>query len=127
MTVRIDKWLWAARFYKHRATAVQAVTGGKVHVNGERVKPSYLVKVGDMLTITQGHYKKVVQVNALSDKRGPATEAEKRYEETQASLEARTLEMTQRKLLKDALPHTDKKPDKHTRKLLRDRKKTSYL
>ena len=79
---RLDKWLWAARFFKTRSLAAQAVEGGKVMVESERVKPAKTVKIGDALTIRAGGSEFSVRVLALSDRRGPASEAAKLYEET---------------------------------------------
>lgn len=89
--VRIDKWLWAARFFKTRSLASQAVDGGKVHCNGERVKPARAVHVGDELSIRQGLYEVMVMVRALSERRGPASEAALLYEETPESVAARAV------------------------------------
>lgn len=82
---RIDKWLWAARFFKTRSLAVAALENGRVLVNGVRVKPAKAMAVGDMLTIRLGPYQHVVEVLALSSKRGPAPEAQKLYRETEES------------------------------------------
>ncbi len=82
---RIDKWLWAARFYKTRALAVSALENGRVLVNGARVKPAKALNVGDMLAIRMGPYTHEVEVLGLSGKRGPAPEAQKLYRETEAS------------------------------------------
>lgn len=87
--VRIDKWLWAARFFKTRSLASQAVDGGKVQCNGDRVKPARAVHPGDELRIRQGPYELIVLVRALSERRGPASEAVLLYEETAASVAAR--------------------------------------
>ena len=87
--VRIDKWLWAARFYKTRSLAAEAITSGKVELNGERTKPAKGVKAGDSVRIRSGVFEQVVQVKALSDKRGPATVAQTLYEETPESAAAR--------------------------------------
>ena len=73
--MRIDKWLWAARFYKTRSAATDAVIGGRVRVNGARAKPAKDVRVGDEIEVTVGVVHRVVEVLALSDKRGPATVA----------------------------------------------------
>jgi ribosome-associated heat shock protein Hsp15 len=88
-SVRVDKWLWAARFFKTRALATEAVAGGKVEVNGERVKPARAVKPGDAISVRLGPYMHDVVVRGLSDKRGPASVAQALYEETAASREAR--------------------------------------
>ncbi|MDP2962975.1 MAG: S4 domain-containing protein [Sulfurimicrobium sp.] len=89
--LRIDKWLWAARFFKTRSLASQAVDGGKVQCNGERIKPARAVHVGDELRIRQGPYELVVVVRALSERRGPASEAALLYEETPESVAARAV------------------------------------
>jgi ribosome-associated heat shock protein Hsp15 len=82
---RIDKWLWAARFFKTRALAADALETGKVQVNGVRPKPAKALAAGDVLTIRLGPYQHVIEVLALSGKRGPATEAQKLYRETEES------------------------------------------
>ena len=87
--VRIDKWLWAARFYKTRALSAEAVDGGKVHVNGERVKPAKAVKRGDSLTVRNGPFTWAVTVRAIGYRRGSAIEAAKLYEESFESRKAR--------------------------------------
>jgi ribosome-associated heat shock protein Hsp15 len=87
--VRIDKWLWAARFFKTRSHATEAVNGGKVEVNGARVKPAKDLKVGDELRIRLGPYEHLVVVRGLSDRRGPASVAQGLYEETPESIAAR--------------------------------------
>lgn len=89
--VRIDKWLWAARFFKTRSLASQAVDGGKVHCNGERIKPARAVHVGDELSIRQGAFEIKIKVRALSERRGPASEAVLLYEETPESIAARAV------------------------------------
>jgi len=86
---RIDKWLCAARFFKTRSLAADAVECGKVHVNEARVKPAKAVALGDMLTINIGQKQYVVEVLALSSRRGPASEAQKLYRETEASRQRR--------------------------------------
>ena len=87
--VRLDKWLWAARFFRTRAKAKLAINGGKVHVDGIRAKPSKEVIVGETLQIRQGYDEKVIVVTALSDNRGNATAAALLYQETEASLALR--------------------------------------
>lgn len=97
--VRLDKWLWAARFYKTRALATEAVQGGRVHVNGQRVKPARDVREGDEVQVTRpGSPATVVIVRDISDRRGPASEAQKLYEETPESLEAREKDRLMRKM-----------------------------
>jgi ribosome-associated heat shock protein Hsp15 len=87
--VRIDKWLWAARFYKTRSLAAQAVAGGKVELNGERAKPAKSLQVGDTLSVRTGPYEHVIVVRILSEQRGPASVAQTLYEETEESKAAR--------------------------------------
>ncbi|MEO5350180.1 MAG: S4 domain-containing protein [Magnetococcus sp. YQC-3] len=86
---RLDKWLWAARFFKTRALATEAVVGGKVHLNGARSKPGHETHIGDTLSIRTEAALFVVQVRALSDRRGPAREAVLLYEETAQSQQDR--------------------------------------
>jgi len=95
--VRIDKWLWAARFFKTRALATEAVNGGRVHVNGARVKPAKDVRVCDTVEIRIGVVAWTVTVASLSDKRGPAKVAQALYEETDESRAAREQQALQRK------------------------------
>jgi ribosome-associated heat shock protein Hsp15 len=87
--VRVDQWLWAARFYKTRALAAEAVDGGRIEVNGERVKRSRILRVADELRIRMPPFEHIVGVQALSARRGPATEARLLYKETDASRDAR--------------------------------------
>jgi len=87
--VRVDKWLWAARFYKTRSLATEAVAGGKVEVNGERAKPAKTVKPGDEIRLRLGPYEHILIVRGLSERRGPASFAQGLYEETEASRAAR--------------------------------------
>ena len=88
-SVRLDKWLWAARFFKTRSLAAEAAQGGKVHVRGDRAKPARPVRVGDQLQIRRGSHEWVVTVKGLSTRRGPATEAVLLYEETEDSVRNR--------------------------------------
>jgi ribosome-associated heat shock protein Hsp15 len=87
--VRLDKWLWAARFYKTRSAAAQAIDGGKVDIAGERAKRSRLVQVGDVVVLRRPPYEQQIVVRGLSEVRGPAKEAALLYEETKESREAR--------------------------------------
>jgi ribosome-associated heat shock protein Hsp15 len=97
-SVRIDKWLWAARFFKTRSAATDAVLGGHVHVGGARVKPSRELKPGDTVEITQGTLRRIVVVRELGDRRGPASVAATLYEETAESIENRERHAAERKL-----------------------------
>jgi ribosome-associated heat shock protein Hsp15 len=87
--VRIDKWLWAARFFKTRSLAVDAIGGGKVEVNEERVKPAKMIQVGDKVRVRLGPYEHVIEVRALSERRGPASVAATLYAETDESRSTR--------------------------------------
>ena len=113
-TVRIDKWLWAARFFKTRSIAKAAIEGGKVHQNGERVKVSREAKVGMELTIQQGFERKTVVIKALSNVRGGAPQAQLLYDETETSVAKRELLAAQRKLNNLARP--DHRPNKRDRR-----------
>jgi ribosome-associated heat shock protein Hsp15 len=115
-TVRLDKWLWAARFFKTRSLAKEAIEGGKVHYNGARVKVSKSVEVGAELRIRQGFDEKTVQVVALSEQRGPAAVAQTLYQETADSLEQRNLRAEQRKQMRFQAP--EQRPDKKQRRQL---------
>lgn len=116
--LRIDKWLWCARFFKSRSLAAEAVAGGKVHLNAQRVKPSRAVQAGDVLEITLGVDVATVKVRAIPVRRGPAAEARLCYEETPESLARRERYREQRRLAAMAAPQTDGRPDKHTRREL---------
>ncbi|MBY0397904.1 MAG: hypothetical protein K2X91_15735, partial [Thermoleophilia bacterium] len=98
MSVRLDKWLWAARFFKTRTLATEAVQGGRVHVDGVRAKPARPVRVGEVVEITAGGTAWTVVVRALADKRGPATRAAALYEETPESVERRERRREERRL-----------------------------
>lgn len=87
--LRIDKWLWAARFFKTRSLAAEAVEGGKAHLNGVRVKPAKAVSIGDTLEIRIGPFQYIVVICGISPRRGPASEAAKLYQETEESRSAR--------------------------------------
>ena len=113
-SIRIDKWLWAARFFKTRSIAKSAIEGGKVHMGTDRVKVSKEIRVGMEVTIQQGYERKTVMVKALSDVRGPAPQAQLLYEETAASLAKRELMASQRKLNNLARP--DHRPSKKDRR-----------
>lgn len=95
--MRLDKWLWAARFYKTRGLAQAAVAGGKVKLGGERVKPAKEIAAGDVLTIRVGEFEWTVTVRALSDRRGPAQAARQLYEEDEASRARRIAQVADRR------------------------------
>lgn len=119
--VRLDKWLWAARFFRTRAKAKLAINGGKVHVDGVRAKPSKDVSVGETLQIRQGYDEKVVIVTALSDNRGNATAAAMLYQETDDSLERRESAAEQRKLAGSAVSSEGRPSKKQRRRIVRFR------
>lgn len=121
--VRIDKWLWAARFFKTRSLAQQAVAGGKVHLDGQRVKPARDVRPGDRLTITKGEIHFEVVVDAVSARRGPAREAETLYTETESSREARERARAARR---EKPPAPDRRPDKRERRRLQKFKEGKF-
>jgi ribosome-associated heat shock protein Hsp15 len=114
--VRIDKWLWAARFYKTRSLAQQAVEGGKVRLNGERVKPAKDLRAGDRLDLNLAAQDWTIAVRALSDKRGPAAVAQTLYEESDESRARRAEQAAMRKLA------VEPAQDRHGRPTKRDRR-----
>ncbi|WP_347253991.1 ribosome-associated heat shock protein Hsp15 [Leminorella grimontii] len=116
--IRLDKWLWAARFYKTRAAARDMIDGGKVHYNGQRTKPSKLVEVGAEVRLRQGNDEKTVIVNALSAQRRGANEAQTLYQETAESITKREAISQARKLNALTMPHPDRRPDKKERRTL---------
>lgn len=116
--VRIDKWLWAARFYKTRSIARQMVDGGKVEYEGVRAKPSRNVEVGARIKLLQGFTRKEVIVKGISDVRGPASVAVTLYEETPESIARREEEARLNKLAALINPHPETKPNKKERREL---------
>jgi ribosome-associated heat shock protein Hsp15 len=114
--VRVDKWLWAARLVKTRALAVEAVKGGRVQLNGQRIRPSKDVHPGDRLEITIGQVRWTVVVRAVSARRGPASEAALLYDETAESLEARERHAAERRLAAIPLPEPGARPTKRDRR-----------
>ncbi len=116
MSLRVDKWLWAARFFKTRSLASDAVSGGKVKVNGAATKPARDIKVGDRLDIVNGETRWVVTVLALSDKRSPAPEARLLYEETPDSVAAREAEQMRRKFTVEPAADLHGRPTKRDRR-----------
>jgi len=117
--LRIDKWLWAARFFKTRSLAAQAVDGGRVQLNGQRVKPAKDVKPGDELAVHIGELEWVIEVRALSDRRGPATEARRLYEEREASRARRQALIDARKTAPEPALGLRGRPTKRDRRMLR--------
>lgn len=119
--VRLDKWLWAARFFKTRSMAAEAVGGGKVHSNGQRVKPARTVQVGDELRIKRGIMEMTVVVLAVSDLRRPAKEAAMLYLETEASIKSREQQREERQLLRSVHDNARPigRPTKRDRRLIR--------
>jgi ribosome-associated heat shock protein Hsp15 len=116
--IRIDKWLWAARFFKTRSLATDAVGGGKVKLNGTATKPARDVKLGDKLEIFNGDTRWEVVVQALSEKRGPATEARLLYEESAESIAAREAEQMRRKFTVEPAADIHGRPTKRDRRQL---------
>jgi ribosome-associated heat shock protein Hsp15 len=116
MSVRVDKWLWAARFFKTRGLASESVKGGHVDLNGIRSKPSKMVQVGDVLQIKRNMDVYVITVLGLAEKRGSATIAQALYQESEQSLQAREKLNEQRKMLAASAPRPDKRPDKKARR-----------
>jgi len=117
--VRVDKWLWAARFFKTRSLAADAIDGGKVHVNGDRARRSRELRIGDTVLIRVGPYEHEVIVRALGDRRGPATVARGLYEETPESVAAREKLRSQLSLLPAAFIPGKERPTKRDRRAIR--------
>jgi ribosome-associated heat shock protein Hsp15 len=115
--VRIDKWLWAARFFKTRSLAKQAIDGGKIQCDGQKIKPSREILVGQQLSIRQSFEEKIVLVLALSDQRRGAPEAALLYQETEASLALREKNAAERKAIRGNL-ESDQRPTKKQRRLI---------
>ena len=120
LKVRIDKWLWAARFFKTRNQAGQAVQGGKVQINGKRVKPSRLVAIGDVLAITKNDTQFVVTVLGLNQYRRPAVEARLLYEESEESIKDREAHNAMRRLIRAPGISPPKRPGKRDRRKIRE-------
>jgi ribosome-associated heat shock protein Hsp15 len=119
--LRIDKWLWAARFYKTRTLASEEITRGRVEVNGQEVKPAREVKVGDTVSLRQGPVTRIVTVRGISGVRGPAPVAQQLYEETPQSVKAREQAAEQRRYAPEpALSIEQGRPTKRGRRELDD-------
>lgn len=114
--VRLDKWLWAARFYKTRSLAKEAVEGGKVHYNSQRCKPSRVVQPGAILTLRLGWQEKVIVVDDISERRRGAPEAQKLYHETEDSIKKREERSWQRKTMQAAQLPPARRPSKKDRR-----------
>ena len=123
--VRLDVWLWAARFFKTRSLAKQAIEGGKIEVDEASAKPARLLRVNDHLRVTRGIERMSIRVIALSAARGPATQAQALYEESAESILRREQEREMRRLTGAGYDHPPSRPDKHSRKLLRGFKEGS--
>ena len=116
--IRIDKWLWAARFFKTRQLAIDAINGGKVHLNGQRTKPGRILKPGACLQISKGPLEWDVEVKGISRQRGPASEAALLYEETEESRERRQELTRERRELGVYSPGPRTRPNKRDRRLI---------
>jgi len=114
--VRLDKWLWAARFYKTRPLAQKAIEGGKVRVEGSRAKPGKPVQIGQALEVRVGPVRYEIRVKELSDKRGPASVARELYEEAPDSIQRRAQESEERRAAAQAQPDYGGRPDKYQRR-----------
>jgi ribosome-associated heat shock protein Hsp15 len=117
--VRIDKWLWAARFFKTRGLAAEAAAGGKVAVNGDRPKPSRIVRVGDTISIRRGLYEWTIVVKDITRRRGPASQAQKLYQETDESVRKRDAAIAQLKLEHSPKFDAPRRPSKRDRRAMR--------
>jgi ribosome-associated heat shock protein Hsp15 len=116
--IRLDKWLWAARFFKTRSLAAEAVGGGKISINGDRAKPSRVVRRGDKLAIRRGPYEWVVTVKDVSRLRGPAAQAQQLYEETEESMRKREAAIAQSKLERPPEFDSPGRPSKKDRRAI---------
>ena len=116
--VRIDKWLWAARMFKTRRAATGAVLGGRVHVNGERVKPSKVIRTGDTIDVTIRAERRTLVVTGLAERRGPASDAATMYAETPESLIARERHAAERRLSRPVGADLGTRPTKQARRRL---------
>jgi ribosome-associated heat shock protein Hsp15 len=118
-SVRVDKWLWAARFFKTRSLATEAVDGGKVKVNGQRVKPAKEVRIGDAVEVHVGEYVWELSVKALADRRGSAEIARSLYEESEASQARRQAQIAARKVYVEPAAEMQGRPTKKDRRAMR--------
>jgi ribosome-associated heat shock protein Hsp15 len=116
--MRVDKWLWAARFFKTRGLAQDAIDGARVLVEGERVKTARTLRVGETVTVRVGDVVRVVEVRGLSEQRGPAALAQQLYQETAESLVAREAERERRRLFSEPAHAIEGRPTKRDRRVL---------
>lgn len=116
--VRLDKWLWAARFYKTRAIAREMIEGGKVHYNGQRTKPGKIVELRALIKLRQGNDERTVEIIEISSQRRGAPDAQRLYCETTESIAQREKLTQARKMNALTMPHPDRRPDKKERRTL---------
>lgn len=119
MDIRLDLWLWAARFFRTRALAKQAIDTGRIEVGGQRAKPSRGVRIGDALVVARGEERFEIEVLALSDMRGPASVAQALYRESESSRTAREQARAVRSAQRAGYRPPESKPDKRARRLIR--------
>ena len=117
-SVRLDRWLWAARFFKTRRLAVEAVKTGKVSVDGIRAKPARAVKIGQRLVIRKGPVSFEIDIEGLSEQRGPASVAQTLYQETEQSIKAREQQRLEMRSAAAALPRPEHRPERRNRRAL---------
>lgn len=122
-SLRIDRWLFFCRFFKTRSNATAAVTGGHVRINGERVAPGARVQVGDRIELVRDRLPYSMDVTAIPSRRGPAPEARACYEEDEAVVQERAAKSAALRQDRMLMPRTEGRPDKHTRRTLRDRRR----
>ncbi|MFC1681753.1 RNA-binding S4 domain-containing protein [Pseudomonadota bacterium] len=123
---RLDKWLWAARFFKTRQLAVKAVNGGHVEVNGNRAKPSRLTQIGDVIKVRKGPYTYILVVEGISDRRGPASVARTLYSETEASVSERRRLAVELKTRAAQILFDPGKPEPRSQRDARARKRAQH-
>ena len=116
--IRLDKWLWASRFFKTRAIAVESINGGRVHLNGVRVKPARMIRLDDELKITRGTERYHVVIKGLNDKRRPAKEAVLMYEESEDSIQEREAAQELNRLQSANIKQPTHKPNKRERRVM---------
>ena len=123
--VRLDKWLWAARFYKTRSMAREMIDGGKVHYNGQRTKPGKIVELHALVKLRQGNEERTIEILEISSQRRGAPEAQLLYRETAESIEHREKIALARKMNALTMPHPERRPDKKERRTLLKFKQTN--